>query len=380
MRIKLVGCMLVTGIVFGSFAQAQPPGPLPQPVGPPRARIEPILPGPRIDSVSVRVVSDSKLNANATDGPPALRQAAVMNIVVENVGGAESVRVTDVKSNCGWLDQPLNYGPHTPDGEGKIRHVRSGVFTGGTSDCTARITIVVQKPQISSANPPLELVSAPFQLTGSRTVSLDTHSKIDDLFRFELKYGFGVCEGFSDFGAGRFPVGKVADPRNDFTIAIRSGPIGTDCRWHSQMVQLPPGVKPIVDTWDIVAAASDEKRPQNLPSDVVAHATCGISPAGIHYAGSAAPASSNFVFARGTSWLPTGPFRKHDNPFLEGFAPIETSDNVTLIPGPASRTYHSIIPPLRVELLCGRTLINDHWGFVTIKSVRFSVPNNVTFP
>jgi hypothetical protein len=235
----------------------------------------------------------------------------------------------------------------------------------------ARVTIVVQKRQTSTPNPPLELVSEPFQLTGSRTVSLGTFSEID----------FGVCEGFSDFGAGRFPVGKVADQRNDFTIAIRSGPIGTDCRWHSQMVQLPPGVKPILDSWDTSAAASDERRPPNLPFDTTANATCGIIPSGIVYAGSAAPASSDFNFARGTSWLPIGPLNKHENPFLEGFAPIETKDTVTVIPAEqgAPRTYHAIIPPLRVELNCGRTLINDHWGFVALKSVQFSVPNNVTF-
>jgi hypothetical protein len=375
---------MVIGALLGSLAHTQPlgPGPLPQPTGPTIGPIEPILPGPRIESVIVRPLSNPKLKANATDEAPAIRQAAAMAIVVENVGGAESVQITDIGSNCGWVNQPrVNYGPQAPDRGGKIHETRIGAFTTGDSGCTVRATVVVQKHQTSSANPPLDLVSAPFQLTGSRTVSLDTFSKIDDLFHFGLRYGYGVCEGFSDFGAGRFPVGAVADARNDFTIAIRSGPLGTDCRWHSQMLDLPPGVKPIIDTWDTTAAASDETRPQNLPSDIISRATCSITPAGIHYLGSAAPFSSNFDFSRGTSWLPIGPFNRHDNPFIEGFAPIVTSDNVTLIPAETgNRIYHGIIPPLRVHLLCGRTLINDQSGIVTIKSVRFSVPNNVNFP
>ncbi len=382
MRINFTSSVLVISALLSSAAQAQPTGPLPQPARPTIPPFAPILPEPLIESVRLSTFSHPKLNANATDGPPALRQGAAMVIVVGNVGGAQSVSITEVKSNnCGWVNQPnINYAPLTPDREGKIQQTRIGVFTTGNSSCTVRATIVIQKHQTSSPNPPLELVSAPFQLTGSRTVDLDTFSKIDRLFNFELKYGYGVCEGFSDFGAGRHPVGKVADPRNDFAIAIRSGPIGTDCRWHSQMVELPPGVKPIINTWDITASASNESQ-QNLPPEAIAQATCSIIPAGIFYMGSAAPFSSDFDFSRGTEWLPVGPFQKSTNPFLEGFAPIVTSD-VTVIPAEsgAPRYYHAIIPPLRVNLLCGRTLINDQWGVLTFKSVRFSVPNNITFP
>ncbi len=271
MRINFTSSVLVISALLSSAAQAQPTGPLPQPARPTIPPFAPILPEPLIESVRLSTFSHPKLNANATDGPPALRQGAAMVIVVGNVGGAQSVSITEVKSNnCGWVNQPnINYAPLTPDREGKIQQTRIGVFTTGNSSCTVRATIVIQKHQTSSPNPPLELVSAPFQLTGSRTVDLDTFSKIDRLFNFELKYGYGVCEGFSDFGAGRHPVGKVADPRNDFAIAIRSGPIGTDCRWHSQMVELPPGVKPIINTWDITASASNESQ-QNLPPEAIA--------------------------------------------------------------------------------------------------------------
>lgn len=379
---------LAVGVLVSMVAQVhaqtgigdRPVGPL-RP-GPQIEPVVPIVPGPRIETVRVRALSHSRLNANADQGPPAPRQAATLFLEIANVRDAESVHITDVDSSCGWVNQPnIRYGTLTPDAQGKVRQTRIGVFTDTASNCMVRATIVVQRRQTSSPNPPLELTSPSFTLMGTRTVTLSTHAQIDALFGFGLQYQFGVCEGFSDFGAGRFPVGKVADSRNDFTIAIRSGPIGTDCRWHSKMVQLPPGVKPLPG-WDITAAASDENRPANLPSDIVALATCAITPAGIHYGGSAGPASSSFHFSRGTAWLPMGPFNSGENPFMEGFPPITTRDGVTLIPAEQSapRTYLAVIPTLRVELACGRTLVNDHWGLVTIKSVRFIVPDNVTFP
>lgn len=160
-------------------------------------------------------------------------------------------------------------------------------------------------------------------------------------FAFANSLASGDCTGASNGLDGIFKVGLVTSDAGqvipDLTFRIRSGPFGTSCRWDSQPMLLPEGV-----------------RLTRIEIAVLASAKCQAGPAALN----------DFV----------GGFQSMENPVAVNGSVIAAN--------PLGAGYVTTgIGTLLIQLNCGKTLSNDGFANLTIKSLTFIGPPNLTgFP
>ncbi len=218
---------------------------------------------------------------------------------------------------------------------GMFTHPATGIAT--TCAFSAEVTATKQdgtttKTVVNSSNVP---IAAPTVYVVQNTA--DWLSK----FAFANTTASGDCTGMSNGPNGIFKVGLVTSDAGqaivDLTLKIRSGPTGTRCRWDSQPMLLPEGV-----------------RLTRVQTEVTASGPCSVTPPSIpDYAQSFQSTENPVMFAGGVVAA---------NPLGAGY--IATG-----------------IGRLTFVLDCGNTLSNDRFVSVVILSMTFTGPPNLTgFP
>jgi hypothetical protein len=165
----------------------------------------------------------------------------------------------------------------------------------------------------------------------------------------------GQCTGISDFGAGKFPVGRQ-EHNNDLSFRIRSGPAGTDCIYHHlYAVDLPDGFRLERSLWTPSSTAQCRVIDEDDSSD-----DYGVNA----YSFDEQP----WTFAPGLA-----DFRGFSGPLISGRTTLIATNN------PDNR-LRVILRPVLVHLKCNNTAINDHQVRMTLDEVTFSGPPGVSFP
>jgi hypothetical protein len=164
----------------------------------------------------------------------------------------------------------------------------------------------------------------------------------------------GQCTGTSDFGAGKFTVGRQQS-NSDLSFRIRSGPVGTDCIYSNlSSVSLPDGFKLDSADWDVSAT----EKCRVVDED----GSDGALPISYTFA------EQPWTFAPGLA-----DFRGFSGPLVSGRTTLIDSANPT-------NRLRVILRPTLVHLKCDMTAINDHQVRITLNEVTFSGPPGESFP
>lgn len=349
---------------------AQPKGPLTL-QAPPQA----VSPSPGRSGLSVaqelqpRLVDFRVVSARSDD--LAATERAASAIVV--LGGMESARDVAIRlEGCGWSAN-LRISRSRPNAvNGEVRDTIPGVleFSGCSMDVHFNYAL---PPNFQTRSRQFTLRTQPVVAMPRKTVRLTTFDQINRLVRFSESGGnIGACSGFSDFGAGRFAVGVAPGSQGRFTFAVRSGPIGTYCRWKSALVTLPAGV--VLTKIDTTAQSDNSTGPNGRGATCRVHDTFEDNPDTI--------VNGFDVFTVGTAWLHVGNYDwgAGDDPNLRGYQPLVYHAVRYRETETGSPDYHSWLVPIRVGMECGISALNDHYATLTINEMTFSVPEDVSFP
>jgi hypothetical protein len=152
----------------------------------------------------------------------------------------------------------------------------------------------------------------------------------------------GECSGMSNGPGGIFRVGLLtsegAQTLTDVTFKIRSGPFGTNCRWVSQPLLLPEGVR--LTAVEVIPTESS-RCSTTVPAAIV----------------------------NAVGFASTG-------------NPVRTPQGTVVGANPLGAGYPvGGLAPMTLMLSCSRTLANDHFATLVLASLTFVGPPNLTgFP
>jgi hypothetical protein len=245
------------------------------------------------------------------------------------------------------------------DASGKASFSLDGIFFAGddakTGPCGAGMRLQVTIPNQAPATVWALANLDPVTLAQPTVYQVDQTWKLNDRFKFSTDPVPGVCAGFSVFTSGTFPIGAFEDANHDIALAVRSGPVGTDCHAISSAWVLPDGFQLTAIDWDVhrdgtACCTGDGCLPKN-----------------------AAPTST--VVVPGS--IPSEAIDRYQT--VNADDPMKDAVGQTSGANPAHHPRH-IFNTSFVRLACKETPSNDNGVRVTLKSVTFEGPAGQTFP
>lgn len=296
-----------------------------------------------------------------------------LSLTVQGLGGATEMRVDSV-SGCRYTQNPrISYQATQAVTGGATSVLRMGSFRTSAASCAElqmRIALKFQDMQEFTA--PIIVTAPAFNFRVPQTYAFGDSWPIRSLFDFRLQQSHtGVCSGESLGTAGAQPVG-VFRSGDDIAMAVRSGPIGTECDYVSVARRLPDGF----------ALKGIEFTTTEGPND--SPTTTRFGPGPRHYCSVGGGSALARNFTRGTHRL--HPFSVNDGLVVEdGFTlegwdrPLTTSDNVQLLEA-SDNQYAMMLMPLYVKLKCVSAVSNAEFIRLRINRVEFIGPPGVQFP
>jgi hypothetical protein len=254
-----------------------------------------------------------------------------------------------------------NTGPTlTADSGGRVSLPLSGTFfardTAKTGPCSLGLVLDVTPPGGQSkriwalASMETVRISAPVTYRIDRTWALSSK------FRFAVHPPLpGSCIGASAYTGGVFPIGAFEDENGDLALAVRSGPLGTDCKAQSPPWVLPDGFHLVSIDWDV----------QKTGSKCCLGEAClpaSAEPSGAIIVPGAIPSEDPQVYETAS----------RDDP-------LRDATQLSAGPNPA-RLVRRIFNSTEARLACREADSNDQGVRATLKSVTFEGPPGQTFP
>ena len=247
------------------------------------------------------------------------------------------------------------------DAGGKISFAIPGSFAASseakTGPCYLGLVLNVTLPGAQFPTAVWVLVTTnPVRISAPMTYRVDRTWSLNSKFRFASHPPMpGSCIGASAFTGGVFPVGAFEDENGDLAIAVRSGPLGTDCKAQSSPWALPVDFRLVSIDWDLQRTGSK----------------CCIGDA---CRPSGAAASEGFIVSGA---IPS------DDPHVYATSsdedPLRDATRLSAGANPA-RQRRSVFNSMEARLTCKETASNDHGVKATLKSVTFEGPPGRTFP
>jgi hypothetical protein len=300
--------------------------------------------------------SPSATGALATTAPLTITSPVLSGAVYAGVRTTVKVRVANAKPGSTILVKPLpgtagscafvtpaGAAPATAVVNGTTEVSVAGMFphpaSGLATACEFKAEVTATKTDGSVTTSTVSSTSVP--IAAPQTYVVTSTADWLQKFAFANTSARGDCTGLSGGPNGSFKVGLVTSEAGqamaDLTFKIRSGPTGTSCRWQSQPILLPEGVRLTAIEMGVDASGPCSATPSSMPP-----------------------------FAGG--------FQSSANPVTAGGAVVGAN------PIGAGYTVNGIAP-LSLQLTCGNTLSNDRFVTVVIKSLTFVGPPNVAgFP
>lgn len=200
------------------------------------------------------------------------------------------------------------------------------------------------------------VTTTPVRISPSMTYRVDRTWALNSKFRFAVNPPMpGSCFGVSAFTGGVFPVGAFEDNNGDLALAVRSGPLGTDCRAESAPWAVPEAFRIKAVDWDLQRTGDK----------------CCIGDA---CRPSTAPASEGFIVPGA---IPSDDVNIYRTGSRED--PLKDATNRSAGSNP-SRRYYDVFNSMQARLTCKETSSNDHGVKATLKSVTFEGPPGKIFP
>lgn len=248
------------------------------------------------------------------------------------------------------------------DAGGRISLSIPGRFSasneGKTGPCSLGLVLSVTLPgaQFPKARVWALVTTNPVRISAPMAYRVDRTWSLNSKFRFAIHPPMpGSCIGASAFTGGVFPVGAFEDENGDLVIAVRSGPLGTDCKAQSSPWALPVDFRLVSIDWDLQRTGNK----------------CCIGDA---CRPSGAAASEGFIVPGA---IPS------DDPLVYATSsdedPLRDATKLAAGANPA-RQRRSVFNSMEARLTCKETASNDHGVKATLKSVTFEGPPGRTFP
>lgn len=265
-------------------------------------------------------------------------------LTIKNVKAGTTVSVTPVLVaglNCSFLaPTPVKPTTAVATSANEVQIAVPGMFPypndGTNGPCSFKANITATKLDGTSVTTTSTFDT--IQLTPPTVyVVANTSDWLEEL-AFSNTAASGDCTGASNGPNGIFKVGLVTSESGqanaDITFKIRSGPAGTHCKWKSQPIALPEGVR--VKMIEIEHQTSS--RCTLLPGSL------GVIPGG----------------------------------FVSTANPVVTTNQEVVGANPLGAGYavHGV-SSLIMNLDCDKTLVNDHYATLIIKSLTFTGPPNL---
>lgn len=307
------------------------------------------------------------------------RQSGNLNFTVQGLGGAAEMRVDSVGGGCGYTQNDnIGYGSAArPVTNGQATFNRTASFRTSQGSCAGlRITAAVRFPDSAAFTAPLALTVPTFSFVAPQTYTFENTWALRSLFGFALRTAHtGACSGDSIGTAGTHPVG-IGQSSSDIAMAIRSGPLGTECDYVSQAVRLPDGF--VLSELDLEQAEGPNDSPTNVRMSEPPH-YCRIGGSGGTVGGIV-----SFDMTRGTRVIRSPDVERMDlvmDPVtVQGWdARLNTRDGVTLV-NRTDSLYAVVLMPLYLKLRCVITVSNTEFIRVRINRAVFVGPPGVAFP
>ncbi|PKN49300.1 MAG: hypothetical protein CVU63_02550 [Deltaproteobacteria bacterium HGW-Deltaproteobacteria-20] len=269
------------------------------------------------------------------------------SVAVTSVGSQDPTCVFKVRTSTA-----MPSGNATRDG---FSFSLAGMFSNPGPDPTGPCRVVLHVRGTDLTGKPLDqAVSVDgIRLAQPATYVVTNTSDWLSKLRFTLIEQRGTCTGYSSSLVGEsFRVGLIDNdgsgfPPPDITTKIRSGPSGTTCRWRSQPLLLPQGVK-LVDMRVSTSISGD----------------CKVFLPGTTFDRSASSAAA---------YQPAVGFRSEDDP-------VKSPSGDAVAPNANGAGLPANGLGLEVRLKCNATLSNDRFATLVIDSMTFVGPPGLTFP
>jgi len=295
-------------------------------------------------------------------------QRITLPLVAHNLKPASSVAILSVTpaAGCGFK---VNGGATLPsavaDATGKAALSLTGAFVNTTSSPTGPCSLTMRFRSTDGLGTTAErdITFPNLTLSAPVTYTLEATNDWVTKFGFTSTNAFGSCSGISILhgiadatarylfglpGLGGYGVGQRETSDGDVVFFIRSGPLGTDCSWKSKPIALPSGVKLKVMLLEL--STDDTCKPT-----IQAQTKSGSN------------AHMTMTSADVTTQSTSDPARDQDG------TSAGTNPNGAGLPV-------TILGPLRVQLKCGITALDNKLTFLAIKSIVFTGPPGLTFP
>lgn len=296
-----------------------------------------------------------------------------LSLAVQGLGNATEMRVESV-GGCRYTQNPrITYQAVQAVSGGAASVSRTGSFRTSEPACTGlQLQMALKFPDMSTFTAPIIVTAPAFNFRAPQTYAFGDTWPVRSLFDFRLQQSHtGVCSGESLGTAGAQPVG-VFRSGDDIAMAVRSGPIGTECDYISVARRLPDGF----------ALKGIEFTTTEGPND--SPTTTRFGPGPRHYCSLGGGSALAKNFTRGAHVLRQSSLNAglvaDDGFTLEGWdRPLTTDDNVQLLEG-SDNNYAMMLVPLYVKLSCVFAASNAEFIRLRINRVEFIGPPGVQFP
>ena len=235
------------------------------------------------------------------------------------------------------------------------RYIAPDVYKTGPCGLTLRLN--VKPPGETQFQKVWSVVTTPLvRLATPTTYRVDRTWALNSKFSYAIYPPLpGSCIGASVFTGGTFPIGAFEDGNGDLALAVRSGPLGTDCSVQSRPWRLPDGFTLTGIDWDVQRTGDkcclgDDCRPDG------------------------APASKGFIMPGAIPSEAAGHYESGSRK-----NPLTDATGISAGSNPEERFFH-IFNTTQARLACKATASNDHGVKVTLKSLTFEGPAGRTFP
>ena len=247
------------------------------------------------------------------------------------------------------------------DSNGQATFDFTGVFSasdaGKTGPCGIGLTMEITPRGSTDKKKVWALANRGFVRIGSPTTyRVDRTWTLNSRFKVAVSPPLpGSCIGLSVFTGGSFPVGAFEDENGDLALAVRSGPLGTDCKVQSSAWALPDGFRLVGIDWDV----------QRTGENCCIGDACRPSSA----------AASPGIIVPGA--IPSENAQHYEN--ASNGDPLKDQTGVSAGSNP-SHQIRRVFGMMEARLACKETPSNDHGVRATLKSITFEGPPGQTFP
>lgn len=307
-------------------------------------------------------------------GQRTAHESQYVSFRLDGLGRASGVQVDSLNSACGNRPMPnVTYAPGAV-APGSVTVGRWTTFRTASESCAGlQINASLRFPDSTALTGPVTLTAPTFAFTPRQVYAYEDTWALRDFLGFKAEGGTGTCSGDSTGTAGTHPVG-VLKSDGDIVLAIRSGPLGTECPFVSQTRVLPDGFTLRRIEFERSDGPNNSLTNVRMPDPPV---YCSIGGSGGTVGGLVA-----FDFTRGRNVVgsydvPTADLSRYT---VQGWErPLLTADGVS-VHSTRDQRYTTVLLPMLVRLRCVMTASNTEYIRLRLKRIEFTGPPGLTFP